>query len=83
MSEGCKKIRRSLLKYFKERDCLTLVRPAREETDLQKLNYLPNYMLRKEFNEGVNKLRAKIMKNTGPKYYEQTPLYGNSIVSML
>ena len=28
-SESSRKIRRSLLKYFKNRECLTLVRPAR------------------------------------------------------
>lgn len=29
-NEGSKKIRRSLLKYFKDRECMTLVRPAKE-----------------------------------------------------
>lgn len=28
-SESSKKIRRSLLKYFKDRECMTMVRPAR------------------------------------------------------
>lgn len=36
--ENVKKIRRALTKYYKDRDCLTLVRPASEERDLQNLN---------------------------------------------
>lgn len=82
-SEGSKKVRRSLLKYFKNRECFTMVRPAKQQTDIQNLNYIPSYSLRRQFIDGVNKLRKMIIKNAGPKKYEETPLYGNSIVSML
>lgn len=83
VSESTKKIRRSLLKYFKQRDCITLVRPANEERDIQNLNYFPPHGLRKEFVQGVDLLREKIQKNTGPKKYDGTPLYGGSIAAMI
>lgn len=37
-NEDAKKVRRALLSYFKDRDCMTMVRPVREERDLQRLN---------------------------------------------
>lgn len=83
MNESSKKIRRSLVKYYKDRDCVTLVRPAYEEEDLQNLNQLPSHQLRREFIEGVNSLRDRILTNCGPKRYDDTPLYGGSIASMI
>lgn len=47
--ENTKKIRRALTKYYHNRDCMTLVRPASEEKDLQKLNQLPEHALRRDF----------------------------------
>lgn len=62
---------------------MTLVRPAYEERDLQNLNQLPEHALRKDFIEGVNSLRDKILKNAGPKKYEDNPLFGGAIASMI
>jgi hypothetical protein len=60
-----------------------MVRPARDERDIQRLNDIPEHTLRSEFIEQVNVLREKIVKSTGPKIYDDMPLYGSSIVSML
>lgn len=62
---------------------MTLVRPAYEEKDLQNLNQLPDHLLRKDFIEGVNRLRDKIVKSAGPKIYQDNPLFGGAIASML
>lgn len=35
-NEQNKKIKRSLLNYFRDRDCFTMVRPVDEEKDLKK-----------------------------------------------
>ena len=62
---------------------MTLVRPANEERDLQNLNQIYDHRLRADFIEGVNNLRDKILKNTGPKMYSDNPLYGGSIAAMI
>ena len=62
---------------------MTLVRPAREESDLQRLDSLPSRALRKEFLDGVDQLREKIHRKAGPKMYDGDPLYGSSIASMI
>ena len=59
------------------------MRPAFEESDLQNLHQLPDHRLRRDFIEGINSLRNKILVNCGPKTYEGTPLYGGSIASMI
>ena len=83
VNEDVRRVRRSLLTYFKDRECLPLVRPAREESDLQRLDSLPDHALRKEFTDGVNSLREKIMRKAGPKMYDGEALYGSSIASMV
>ena len=82
-SEEVKRVRRSLLTYFKSRDCMVLVRPAKEEYDLQRLDKLPDHGLRREFVDGVNNLRTMIMNNAGPKTYDGEVLYGGSIAAMI
>jgi hypothetical protein len=62
---------------------LTLVRPAKEEQDLQMLEEMPEHALRREFIAGVNVLRDKILKEAGPKMYEGRPLEGGAIASMI
>lgn len=82
-SEDSKKIKKSIMAYFPNRECLTLVQPVDDEEELQKLNELPDQCLRREFMEGVNTLRNKIMINTGPKLYEGKPITGYSISVMV
>lgn len=36
-NEDSRKVRRAIVTYFKDRDCITMVRPAREESDLRRL----------------------------------------------
>ena len=37
--------------FFKERDCMPMIRPLENEKDLQNLSNLPDHMLRTEFLE--------------------------------
>lgn len=47
VNEDSRKIRRAITTYFKDRDCMTMVRPAREESDLRRLDMLPEHALRR------------------------------------
>ncbi len=59
------------------------MQPVDDEEDLQRLNQLPNHSLRREFVEGVNVLKSKIMSNTGPKLYEGKPITGANFSVMI
>jgi hypothetical protein len=82
-SEDSRKIKKSILNFFKDRECVTLVRPIGDESELQKMNNIPDHYLRKEFVEGVNNLRNLIMRNAGPKTYEGEIITGPAITSMI
>ncbi len=47
------------------------------------MNQLPEHALRRDFIDGVNGLREKILKNAGPKMYQDNPLFGGAIASMI
>jgi hypothetical protein len=72
-----------LCKVFKNRDCFTLIRPVGEESELQRLNSLPDHALRGEFIKGVNELKEKIFKNAEPKYLFGEAVMGGALVSMM
>ena len=55
------KIRENLCKYFKNRDCTTMVRPLMEEDRLQSLEEMEIESLRTEFIEQVVDLRRKLL----------------------
>ena len=55
------KIREGLVKYFKNRDCATMVRPLLEEDRLQNLEEMEIEGLRAEFIEQVMDLRRKLL----------------------
>ena len=56
-NERNKRVREALLKYFQQRELLTLVRPVEDEMQLGKLNKMSFSEYRKEFQE-----KAKILK---------------------
>lgn len=51
MASDSRGIRNEIMKIFRDRDCFTLRRPASDESDLQRLNELPDHALRREFIE--------------------------------
>lgn len=61
------RIRRMIKHFFKERDCMTMVRPVESEGDLQKLDTLQDSQLRGEFVSQLREARSKIFKRVRPK----------------
>jgi hypothetical protein len=82
-SEGSRRIRMALLTFFKDRDCLTMVRPVDDEEKFKNLNSLPVETLRPEFNRAVNCIRDKILTKTGPKQLNGNFLTPRNYVAMI
>lgn len=60
-------IRKFITTYFKQRDCITFVRPVEEESQLQRLDTLDESLIRLEFREQVKRAREKIFKSITAK----------------
>ena len=84
------RIRKLIKCYFKERDCVTMVWPFTNESDLQDLQNLPFEKLRQEFRRQITELwdktlyrmRFKVMNGqwiTGPMLSKLASVYVNSI----
>ena len=75
---------RNLIKtYFPEKDCFVMVRPVEKESDLQNLQNLPDYQLRKEFVEQAKIFRNKVMKKIKPKTFRKKLLSGAMLVELV
>ena len=75
---------RNLIKaYFPERDCFIMVRPVEKEKDLQNLQNLPDFKLRKEFLEQAKIFRNKVMKKIKPKTFKKRVLNGSMLVELV
>ena len=75
---------RSLVKeYFKERDCVTLVRPLIEEGNLQNLEKVDSSKLRKEFIDQVAYLRKTVLNSIKPKQLNGKVLDGEMFLDLL
>lgn len=77
------KIRQLLKDFFKERNCITLVRPLTKEENLQNLERMDLSQLRPEFSEQVNNLRKMVLKNIRPKTLNGQVLNGAMFCSMI
>lgn len=66
-SENKNRVRKLLKYFFRDRDCVTMVRPVSKEEELQKLDSLPDSFLKEEFLAQAMSVRTKIMKKTKPK----------------
>ena len=78
-SEGAlnkNKIRKAICSYFKERDCVCMVRPLTDETNLQSLEELEIDDLRPQFVEQMTYLRRKVLNKAHPKEMFGKPLSG-------
>jgi len=62
-----RKVRDALLKYFPQRELITLIRPVEEEELLVKLDKLPFDQLRTEFRRKSLILHNKVFNETPPK----------------
>lgn len=76
-------IRDNIIKYFPDRDCVTLVRPVDQENDLHKLNDIPFEKLKPTFKWEFKQLRDKIYKETTPKRIYGKKLTGTALSNLI
>ena len=76
-------IRQNIIKYFPERDCVTLVRPVDNESDLKNLNNIPFSNLKPEFKLEFKKLKDKVYKDSFPKKYNGRRLNGPILANLI
>jgi len=76
-------VRQIIKYYFKNRECLTMVRPTHAESDLQNLDNLSNDKLRPDFLEQVIYLRKKIFSNCRPKTFNGVKLNSISYLNII
>ena len=81
--ENKNKIRRALTSYFRERECVTLVRPTIDEKDLQHLDELETHQLRSEFMQQVVELRRRVLCEAKPKKVNGQEVTGEILVGLL
>ena len=60
-------IRENIIKYFKERECVTLPRPVDQEEDLHKLDEIPFDKLKPNFRSEFLNLKNKVYENSKVK----------------
>ena len=61
-------IKENIIKYFIERECVTLPRPVDNEEDLQNLDNIPFSKLKSNFRSEFLLLKKKYMKHRNQKY---------------
>ena len=76
-------IRQNIIKFFPERDCVTLVRPVDSEDDLKRLNNIPYNNLKPEFKMEFKKLKDKIFKEALPKKLNGKKLTGPALATLI
>ena len=76
-------IRENIIKFFPERDCVTLIRPVDTEEDLKRLNTLPYNYLKPEFKMEFKKLKDKIFKEALPKKLNGKKLTGPALATLI
>eukprot|EP00742_Colponemidia_sp_Colp-10_P006063 GILJ01006488.1.p1 GENE.GILJ01006488.1~~GILJ01006488.1.p1 ORF type:complete len:770 (-),score=153.93 GILJ01006488.1:183-2492(-) len=70
-------IRMMISQFFKERDCMTLVRPVADERELRAVNQMPYESLRPAFKQQVEMFVEKVYANVKPKAIHGTALTGS------
>ena len=76
-------IRQNIIKFFPERDCVTLIRPVDSEADLKRLNNIPYNNLKAEFKMEFKKLKYKIFKEALPKKLNGKKLTGPALATLI
>ena len=76
-------IRQNIIKFFQERDCVTLIRPVDSEADLKRLNNIPYNNLKAEFKMEFKKLKDKIFKEAVPKKLNGKTLTGPALATLI
>lgn len=82
-TENKNKIRSTLKNFFRDRECITLVRPTIDEKDLQNLDDLETSQLRGEFVRQIEELRKKALFEAKPKKVNGLEVNGNLLGNLL
>ncbi len=72
-----------ILKYFPDRDCVTLVRPTDNESDLKKLNQISKDKLKREYTSELYLLKQKIFKDSFSKKLKGKKFNGPSLALLI
>ena len=80
--ENKNKVRRMLKFFFQDRDCVTIVRPAENEEEIQSLNQVESSQFRKEFMDQMIRTKQKIIRKTRPKRFNQKVLNGPMLLEL-
>lgn len=76
-------IRMLISDFFRERDCVTLVRPVDDEMKLRSLPKVPYGELRDEFRSSFESLRRRVFDKAKPKMMFGKPLNGSMYVNLV
>ena len=76
-------IRENIIKYFKERECVTLPRPVDQEEDLHKLDEIPFDKLKPNFRSEFLNLKNKVYENSKVKRIGNKKINGPVLVGLL
>ena len=76
-------IRENIIKYFKERECITLPRPVDNEEDLHKLNEIPFSKLKTNFREEFFNLKKTVYETSKVKRIGNKKINGPILVGLL
>jgi hypothetical protein len=82
-AENKNRIRKTLKEFFRDRECVTMVRPTVQEADLQRLDELDVAMLRKEFVEQAAGLRRKVVMEAKVKKIHGVDVTGELLAKLL
>ena len=77
------KVRETIRRYFKERDCVTMIRPVDEEAKIQSLNQLDQSELKPEFLQEATTFLDKIKKKLKPKTMLDKHMTGGMLGELL
>ena len=76
-------IRQNILKYFKERECITLPRPVDSEETLQHLDKIPFNELKTNFRKEFLVLKEKVYQTSKPKVINRKRINGPILADLL
>lgn len=82
-TENKNRIRNTLKAFFKDRECVTLVRPTIDEKDLQSLESLEMDQLRSEFVQQVIDLRKRVIFSARAKRVNGQNINGELLIKLL
>ncbi|RQM17053.1 hypothetical protein DD237_002036 [Peronospora effusa] len=78
------RIRAMMKDFFRERDCVTLVRPVHDETKLQQVDAMPIEELRPEFQQQLSDVKRIVYGDSlQPKMLQGKPLNGSMFAGLL